>query len=1335
MHKHSSQNQILSLFRPSRLIFADGDQKKTTSGLEGEKLPEEESVEAVKVQAETKKKLDKQAGRNKNLDTLKNRGGEDAKFAEAYEKGKLGRDPYRNEVFDFAFDQMFREGKRKTDAKGDNPYRELIEAVNAGYFADGHKFRTDLFRTLVQASGGKGKTRALAIDIIRGIYVNRATPSEPQADQFIVRLQAAGIDESQTPEVKGKNETELLSDNAQAIKALVIDDSEVTKQKGWPKYTPEIIPPDLELLLQKMNPLWSEANEIDKEITAKQNQLAGLEEKKKQTFSPGQRLLGEIASKKRSIDSSKQKLARMYRIIDKKSAQLSRLIGPYLEREKYRQQAMQVASKMFGIRDLKTAQHLRIPAPFLKEQDPLRADKVHCPRETIEITQVHFERTGSNTYSDDPGTMLLDFIYNGKEIKDVTMETFYKTYIQGLEAYEDITRQDLEQELGFKLTNGMELFTIQFSDREEEGTVPHTLKIEVEEITDGKDQTVIRATSLTRKDGLIETMPLSALPFSISPQFMGTRYQGGGYFTPGQFLSLIKRYGYRPSISISPETLDKATVRIPDPGESESCIWPREPHKGEKVRLEGDYDLEGRPIVKAHFPESGAMLEFPRPGLIQKDFRTNPIRTSPPERIPLEMLADLADGNKYEDLTAQPKYIKTSTPQTASAMASSQKEALTGRGQGTAGAGDIDDEDETTSTQGTATTSSATDDEYPYSQVSEETKEEEDARKKESKVKNDPSPPYSQEVLPFEQVYKTGGETPQSNFLQGLWRQTRVLSLSDIWNLGKTCYEYHDRRFRRNQQAKFSDVAKDVKYFAPEMKRINQQAENEQVNQYKEAMEQMGIWQIQDILRDTNDRDELKACFNVLATKGQIRWDDIAMWQAVNRFTASKYYIPIPTNGDPATIVDKKTGRTGMDFMELALDSMWGEGQFSGWFSENKSAYKSGIQKHYEKGKELEGVQGGHNKRLEALLYKHKSGEYVDAQEYEGLIEHSINAGKSDGEGKFYYMVEGVAAKNKYGRTIMSFDRIAHLNSEMLAKFPFLEHMCSAPGRPKDGISYKLTRDDFELWQREFDKDNSMNCKPNQHVVDFLWKNVIPSNGNITRCNKDLRNADNLDHDDMHMFLPVVTTSIITSVCQTVGGGGKELLTKEGYMNGYAGFSQYFKVLAENGKRKVLAQAVKSYVRFDSIMQNKFQRNKTGFARMDEGLMDKSVIVSEFAPRHYIQQLNPLVHSILEAYIYDLPADHPKKKEISRTIELLAQDQEEWGNKSGDQEKKDAEELTRYLNKFDSTLDTLIETDNGQKMMDLVNNADLIRYEYKPTDVKEKKKQIEERTKKWAAEG
>ncbi|MFH1218705.1 MAG: hypothetical protein V1679_02590, partial [Candidatus Peregrinibacteria bacterium] len=575
----------------------------------------------------------------------------------------------------------------------------------------------------------------------------------------------------------------------------------------------------------------------------------------------------------------------------------------------------------------------------------------------------------------------------------------------------------------------------------------------------------------------------------------------------------------------------------------------------------------------------------------------------------------------------------------------------------------------------------------------------------ESKIRKD----YHEEALPYAQIHKTGGMiSEEKGFMKTLWGRTVFLSVSDIWELCKSGYEYYQRRFERRQKNRYSTVAKDVPFFAPEMRRIKQSSENDQVNQFKESFEQKGVYEVQERLQQTHNQDEMKAAFMILSDKGQIRWDDISMWKNLNRFTHIGLTVPIPSNGDPNTWVSEKDKRTGFDYIKDAVDYVWGEGTYNGWYFKNKSTYQSNAKGYYEEGKALEGVDGGHSRRLAELLRDHKEGRYVDPHEYEGLIMHSIDAGKSLMQPKIYYMLEGVAYENSEGRTILSFDRMAHLNSEMLNQFPILEYLCAQVKR-EDGKIHRWTIDDYKRWVSWFDEGNSMNHAPTRAVDEFMWRYVIPSDQTQNRINKALRNGEKLDHDDMFAYLPPATTQILTDSCKATTGS-KKFLTVEGYANAFPGFSEYFRSLARDGNRNKLAEAVKSYVRYEGIMTNRFEKERDIYQRMDAPTLNSATIVSNTPPQAFIDQLNEVVEKVVYAY---------NDETLIERFELLKE-------KTGDVTIKDEREHQNRINQafkdFDDLFTDIIKSDGGAKLEAIIGSANLEGMPFIKTEEKERRK-------------
>jgi hypothetical protein len=560
---------------------------------------------------------------------------------------------------------------------------------------------------------------------------------------------------------------------------------------------------------------------------------------------------------------------------------------------------------------------------------------------------------------------------------------------------------------------------------------------------------------------------------------------------------------------------------------------------------------------------------------------------------------------------------------------------------------------------------------------------------------------FNTEALAFEDIYKTGGmETKETSFIKSLWTNTAFLSISDVWEMGKAMYEYHQRRFERRQKGRYSAVGKELPYWAPEMKRINQAAENDQVNQFKESFDQIGIQEIQKRLQKTHNRDEFKAGLVTLNEKGQMRWDDIDFWKNLNRFVDPKLAIPIPQNGDPATRISDTDERTGMAFLKDAIDSLWGEGTYNNWFRQNKSTYASNIKGYYEEGKELEGVQGGHGRRLSELLKQHKEGFFVDPHEFEGLLQHSIDAGKAFMQEKLYYMVEGIAGVNKYGNTIMSFDRMAHLNSEMLRQFPILEYLCADVQRP-DGQTHRWTIDDYKEWVRRFDMGNNMNHAPTSAVDDFLWEHVVPSDHTQDRINKVLRDGEKLDHDDMFAYIPPATERVVTDACKATAGS-KKFLTIEGYANAVPGFSQYFKTLAHHNNKDKLVEAVKSYIRYSGIMKNRFEKARAdaqdNFQRLDDATLNSATIVSTTHPQQYMNEMDEVLQNVIAAY------DDPELNSMAELIfnEPVVEDM------SDPAERKRQDKINLAYHQFGRKFHQVVQDDDGDKMVAMMDAANLM---------------------------
>jgi len=523
-------------------------------------------------------------------------------------------------------------------------------------------------------------------------------------------------------------------------------------------------------------------------------------------------------------------------------------------------------------------------------------------------------------------------------------------------------------------------------------------------------------------------------------------------------------------------------------------------------------------------------------------------------------------------------------------------------------------------------------------------------------------------------------------YFQELYAQTTFLSMMDIYNMGKEIIELVKRKHQRRSKSRFGNVGKNLPgVLGTEMNRITQAAENEEVNQYKEAMEQWGVWEVLSQLHGTSSKDEAKACFLVLTEKGELRWDDMRMWGTLNILTSkfthegAKLFIPINEKPQPHPETGIKT--SGEDRAREAMDALWGEGQGADWFSKNTNAFNSNKSAYEYKGKTLEHdpkSTGGLAGELTRLLKEWKTGKYVNPHEYEELIDFGIKYGKMSGEEKIFFLFEGITAKcpsgPMSGMTLLHLDRIGELDGVYLNQFPMLDFFTNKlpkPQHPKfisgetDEVpkgGYKV--EDFEYFRDKYFKEDSKNCEVSKNFSKFLWEHMVVDPYFRLRLSKGLRRAEAMDHDDAHIFIPPAGLEELGNLTRSYQGNQK-FFTPEGYKNGYCGFNQYIVSLSnryeelnqtlnntkEPNIRKALEDLIKEtedqmmngvqgYLLYDSYLSGRNDQRDPARARLDREHY-KQVAVNDlssgddFTVGQHQAQLSNLVKEVCEDYGID----------------------------------------------------------------------------------------------------
>ncbi len=587
--------------------------------------------------------------------------------------------------------------------------------------------------------------------------------------------------------------------------------------------------------------------------------------------------------------------------------------------------------------------------------------------------------------------------------------------------------------------------------------------------------------------------------------------------------------------------------------------------------------------------------------------------------------------------------------------------------------------------------------------------------------------------IPLKEDVLNDAQRKSHSWLRQFANDTELLRLDDIFEMFKVGWEYKKRNWERKQKARYSKVGKGIPWFGTEFERINQQSETEEMQQFKDSMDQWGIRDIQETLYNTSNSDQAKACFNVLAEKGQIRWDDPKLWKAINNHTDINHKIPQPMEGmDPYMPFregasqssgqyfngQKIDGKSAIDFIPEAIDSIWGESSYIDWKRQNDGALEDGIQKSFNKAEELESDPkntGGIANELAVLLERHMRGEYVDPSEFEGMLRFIIEMGKANGQHKMYYLLMGTSAKDPHGRTIMGWDRVGRFISKYSNNFPPLDYYSASNRAPKRDLE---TGEIFERqWVRQdFDKltkpwvnqiranGGHVPTVPPQGSWDFLWKEVLTSDAFQMRLEKGIRAAQNMDHDDSPFFIPALKESEIETACAASGGETKKF-TVQGYKNGYIGFGLRLKYLNEKVEEEkqfedkgevgfsdqYLAKMIasfRSYMRYDSILDYRYRRNEASRLQRFNSNDFKTGCVWDgaHAIQDYRNEMKSVIMEVIEAY--GKKDDEALTKTPFTRLESIRGDKEM---------KKEQDKIENAVENWGPTFEKMIISDDGGK--------------------------------------
>lgn len=375
-----------------------------------------------------------------------------------------------------------------------------------------------------------------------------------------------------------------------------------------------------------------------------------------------------------------------------------------------------------------------------------------------------------------------------------------------------------------------------------------------------------------------------------------------------------------------------------------------------------------------------------------------------------------------------------------------------------------------------------------------------------------------------------------------------------------------------------------------EFDKEQENAEQEEVNAYKEAYKNKDMWQIEAIAYSTRNQDELKACLKLLAENGRLRWDRRELLKQFNRFQSVVHF---------SDDIGQHLGNISVFYKKLnkACGTIWDFDTFKDFKNTNSSAYESKKNGWQESCNEW-GETVGLNVIIEGYLQDYKEAKATgrnptfDPLAYEKIIDYSIKQGKMGSEQKMYYLIQGIA----WG--ILPPDRGSALNAAYLTECPGLEYFGSKTERGKrpnlEDIQEvaALSYDAYRIWF-----DNKVMKK-------------LPQAGQ--RLNKSLTQGNSMDHDDLLAYLAYMGVQTTKNILKSQASGFS--LPQTGVLNGTVSMVNYLDGIAFNhdelkkegiDTEAQLVRFIGSFVAYDGILKNRMFEGDRNYFRVDGEILDQ----------------------------------------------------------------------------------------------------------------------------------
>jgi hypothetical protein len=456
---------------------------------------------------------------------------------------------------------------------------------------------------------------------------------------------------------------------------------------------------------------------------------------------------------------------------------------------------------------------------------------------------------------------------------------------------------------------------------------------------------------------------------------------------------------------------------------------------------------------------------------------------------------------------------------------------------------------------------------------------------------------------------------PQTGRTFALWllRDIDWMTVWDLWKMIKDFGEDIKRRWKRRQEGVVGSVGKGITHWIPdavpylgvlkhESRRREQAAELEEVEQWKKSLKNMDKYAIREFGLNAQIPDQLKAAIEELTDRGDMNWADNRFWLKLSSF--SHFTMPIEEC--------KRNENLRERWLHKIIGDIWGDYDLydTKWKKTNDAAIEGGKEKWRDECDRLSNMANGLPGELARMLMIARQYQRdptnpvirggmrtVSHTKYEKIIFYSIDNGKMSMEQKLFYLIQGIDAG------IIMPDRLRSIAGEtgkILNRFPVIDYFYQSNNTIPE-ISALARR----LMENPGNPLDPVNFKPGTRTT--LWLNIEVAREKKVqeRLRKGIdRAANDMDHDDFHIFLPRLDAAQIDQLAGPVGGA-RQKITRDAWQNGYVGFNAYFQsmaYLAQMDDDKVpdqkfaaedaadVARAVGAYLKMDGILTQRFVR-------------------------------------------------------------------------------------------------------------------------------------------------